>query len=128
MKKTATAPEPSDERPRDDGWRPALALLEQDLRRRGAAEKTRHAYAVDARQFVHWAAAQRLAPDAVTPRLLRRYAAGLDRGGAGAEHRRAQARVAAGAVPHARRARRCWSRTPPTCCRRRAAASGCRAC
>jgi integrase/recombinase XerC/integrase/recombinase XerD len=81
MKKTATPPQPSGERPRDDGWRAALALLDQDLRRRGAAEKTRHAYAVDARQFVHWATAQRLAPDAVTPRLLRRWAAGLTEAG-----------------------------------------------
>lgn len=71
------APEPSAERAPGAGWRSALALLEQDLRRRGAAEKTRHAYAVDAHQFVQWASAQRLAPDAVTPRLLRRYAASL---------------------------------------------------
>jgi site-specific recombinase XerD len=77
MKNTATVSEPSGEGPREDGWRSALALLDQDLRRRGAAEKTRHAYDVDARQFVQWAAAQRLAPDAVTPRLLRRYVAGL---------------------------------------------------
>jgi site-specific recombinase XerD len=81
MKKTATAPEPSGERPREDGWRSALALLEQDLRRRGAAEKTRHAYEVDVRQFARWASAQRLAPGAVTPRLLRRYAAGLTEAG-----------------------------------------------
>jgi site-specific recombinase XerD len=81
MKNTAIAPEPSVERRRDDGWRTALALLEQDLRRRGAAEKTRHAYAVDARQFVHWATAQRLTPDVITPRLLRRYAAGLTEAG-----------------------------------------------
>jgi len=77
MKNTAITPEPSAERPLDAGWRSALALLEQDLRRRGAAEKTRHAYAVDARQFVQWAGSQRLAPTAVTPRLLRRYAASL---------------------------------------------------
>ena len=81
MKKTATAPEPSGERPSDDDWRRALALLEQDLRRRGAAEKTRHAYAVDARQFVLWASAQRLALSGVTPRLLRRYAASLTEAG-----------------------------------------------
>src|SRR6185503_8636321 len=81
MKKTATAPEPSGARPGDDGWRRALVLLEQDLRRRGAAEKTRHAYAVDGRQFVHWVCAQRLAPVDVTPRLLRRYAAELTAAG-----------------------------------------------
>jgi site-specific recombinase XerD len=74
MKKTATVtsePSPS------DPWRRALVLLEQDLRRRGAAEKTRHAYAVDGGQFVQWAAAHRLAPAAVTPKALRRYAASL---------------------------------------------------
>jgi len=77
MKKTAIAPQPSDAPSSADGWRTALALLEQDLRRRGAAEKTRHAYDVDARQFAQWATRQRLAPATVTPRLLRRYAAGL---------------------------------------------------
>jgi site-specific recombinase XerD len=58
-------------------WRRALALLEQDLRRRGAAEKTRHAYAVDGVAFARWADRNRLDPPAVTPRALRRYAAGL---------------------------------------------------
>jgi integrase/recombinase XerC/integrase/recombinase XerD len=67
----ATAP------PAADPWRRALALLEQDLRRRGAAEKTRHAYAVDGEQFVRWAAGRELTPAGVTPRALRRYAAGL---------------------------------------------------
>src|SRR5215217_559354 len=81
MKKMATTAQPSDGQPREDGWRRALALLEQDLRRRGAAEKTRHAYDVDARQFVYWATRQRLAPSAVTPRLLRRWAAGLTEAG-----------------------------------------------
>ncbi|HEX7291898.1 MAG TPA: tyrosine recombinase XerC [Conexibacter sp.] len=81
MKNTAIAPEPIAGQSPADGWRTALALLDQDLRRRGAAEKTRHAYAVDARHFVHWATAQRLTPEAVTPRLLRRYAAGLTEGG-----------------------------------------------
>jgi len=71
----------SDAHPADDGWRRALALLEQDLRRRGAAEKTRHAYAVDTGQFVRWAVAQQLAPGTVTPRILRRYAAGLTEAG-----------------------------------------------
>ena len=68
-------PQPS--APPSDAWRRALHLLEQDLRRRGAAEKTRHAYAVDALQFVRWADRHRLGPADVTPRALRRYAAGL---------------------------------------------------
>jgi site-specific recombinase XerD len=58
-------------------WRRALALLEQDQRRRGAAEKTRHAYAVDAERFARWADRHGLAPAQVTPRALRRYAAAL---------------------------------------------------
>ncbi len=89
MKKTATAVQPSgdsriptrDAPPTDDRWLRALVLLDQDLRRRGAAEKTRHAYAVDAGQFVRWAATQGLLPVAVTPRALRRYAAGLTEAG-----------------------------------------------
>lgn len=56
-------------------------LLDQDLRRRGAAEKTRHAYEVDAGQFARWARAQRLTPAGVTPRALRRFAAGLTEAG-----------------------------------------------
>lgn len=60
-----------------DPWRRALVLLEQDLRRRGAAEKTRHAYAVDGGQFVQWATAHRLTPASITPKALRRYAASL---------------------------------------------------
>ncbi len=39
-----------------DGWRHALLLQEQDLRRRGAAEKTRRAYGIDTGQFARWAA------------------------------------------------------------------------
>ncbi len=81
MKKTAIAAPPSDGQRADDDWRRALALLDQDLRRRGAAEKTRHAYEVDAGQFARWARAQRLAPATVTPRALRRFAAGLTEAG-----------------------------------------------
>jgi integrase/recombinase XerC/integrase/recombinase XerD len=60
-----------------DPWRAALALFDADLRRRGAAEKTRHAYGVDVDQFASWCAAQELAPDAVSTRAMRRYAAAL---------------------------------------------------
>jgi site-specific recombinase XerD len=60
-----------------DLWRRALVLLEQDLRRRGAAEKTRHAYAVDGGQFVRWADRHCLTPASITPKALRRYAASL---------------------------------------------------
>jgi site-specific recombinase XerD len=72
---------PSIERATDaqpsERWRQALTLLEADLRRRGAAEKTRHAYAVDGARFARWADRHGLAPGAVAPRELRRYAAGL---------------------------------------------------
>jgi site-specific recombinase XerD len=60
-----------------DPWRTALALFDADLRRRGAAEKTRHAYGVDVDQFASWCVAQALAPDAVSMRVMRRYAAAL---------------------------------------------------
>src|SRR4051812_9091461 len=76
MKKTPTAAE---DRPREPSpaWRKALRLFDADLRRRGAAEKTRRAYAIDLRQFATWCDAQSLEPTEVTPRTLRRYAATL---------------------------------------------------
>jgi site-specific recombinase XerD len=80
------APEPPsrDERPRRDEppghpepWRAALQLFDADLRRRGAAEKTRRAYGIDIGQFAAWCATQDLDPAEVTARTLRRYAATL---------------------------------------------------
>ena len=58
-------------------WRAVLVRFDEDLRRRGAAEKTRSAYAADLRQFAVWASWQHVEPPAVTHRLLRRYAAAL---------------------------------------------------
>ncbi len=58
-------------------WRAAIARFDEDLRRRGAAEKTRSAYAADLRQFAVWASWQKVEPPAVTHRLLRHYAAAL---------------------------------------------------
>jgi integrase/recombinase XerC/integrase/recombinase XerD len=58
-------------------WREALALFDSDLRRRGAAEKTRRAYGVDLGQFATWSADLELEPAAVTTRILRRYIARL---------------------------------------------------
>ena len=58
-------------------WTEALALLDSDLRRRGAAEKTRRAYGVDLDQFARWCEDQDLTPESVTARSLRRYAAAL---------------------------------------------------
>ena len=69
-------------------WRAALARFDEDLRRRGSAEKTRHAYAADLRQFAAWASIQGIEPTAVTHRALRRYAAALS------ERRSAPATVA----------------------------------
>ena len=82
MKKTPIALEASDD------WHIALARFDEDLRRRGSAEKTRHAYAADLRQFAGWASCQHVEPTAVTHRILRRYAAALS------ERRSAPATVA----------------------------------
>src|SRR5919206_4227342 len=73
------SPTPAEDRPREPSaaWREALRLFEADLRRRGAAEKTRRAYAIDLGQFALWCTAQGVDPADVTPRTLRRYAATL---------------------------------------------------
>src|SRR3982750_3829155 len=75
------SPTPAEDRPPDPEpsapWRAALRLFDADLRRRGAAEKTRRAYAIDLGQFAAWCGAQGLEPAEVTPRTLRRYAATL---------------------------------------------------
>jgi site-specific recombinase XerD len=64
-------------------WREALTLLEQDLRRRDAAARTRRAYGVDLGQFARWASAQGQGPCDVGPKGVRRYIAHLsDRGAA----------------------------------------------
>ena len=63
-------------------WGAALALLDEDLLRRDAAERTRRAYGVDLRQFAGWASAAGLAPEDVGPREVRRYVARLSDGGA----------------------------------------------
>ena len=75
MKKSATEVEPSDD------WAKALSLFDADLRRRGAAEKTRQAYAIDLRGFALWADQRQLLPATVDIRSLRRYAASLSEAG-----------------------------------------------
>jgi integrase/recombinase XerC/integrase/recombinase XerD len=82
MKKTPIELEASED------WRAALVRFDEDLRRRGSAEKTRHAYGADLRQFATWASWQHVEPTAVTHRVLRRYAAALS------ERRSAPATVA----------------------------------
>jgi len=76
MKKSPTEAEDRPPEP-TPAWREAIALFEADLRRRGAAEKTRRAYAIDIGQFALWCGAQGIDPVEVTPRTLRRYAATL---------------------------------------------------
>lgn len=59
-----------------------MRLFDGDLRRRGAADKTRRAYGVDLGQFALWCTNAGLDPEGVTPRALRRYAAALSERGA----------------------------------------------
>src|SRR5947209_5422973 len=69
-------------------WEEALAAFEADLIRRSVAEKTRRAYAIDARELAAWASARELTPLSIDVRQLRRFAAGLS------EHGRAPATIA----------------------------------
>jgi site-specific recombinase XerD len=66
----------------EEAWAEAVALLEEDLRRRDAAEPTRRAYGADLRQFARWASSAGLAPGEVGTREVRRYVARLSEGGA----------------------------------------------
>src|SRR4051794_25418559 len=81
MKKEATTSQASaaaSKGPRlDPAWREALTLFDRDLRRRGAAERTRRAYGADLGQLAAWAGERGIAPEAVDYRTLRRYAAHL---------------------------------------------------
>ena len=58
-------------------WDAALADYDRDLRARGAAERTRRAYAVDLHGFVEWVSPQGLDPGDVRYRDVRRFGAGL---------------------------------------------------
>ncbi len=60
-----------------DAWNAALELLDEDLSRRDAAERTRRAYGIDLGQFARWAIAQELPPERVGPKAVRRYIAQL---------------------------------------------------
>src|SRR5436309_7338973 len=76
MTNTPTAAEDSSQATQPSApWREALAVFGADLRRRGAAEKTRRAYGFDLGQFALWCTSVGLDPDAVDMRALRRYAA-----------------------------------------------------
>jgi site-specific recombinase XerD len=79
----ARAGEADGERPGSPAeWADALALLDADLARRGAAERTRRAYAADLRRFARWATAAGLTPEEIGPREVRRWVARLSEGGA----------------------------------------------
>ena len=56
--------------------------MQDDLRRRDAADRTRRAYGVDLGQFARWATKRGLAPADVGPREVRRYVAALSAQGA----------------------------------------------
>src|ERR671917_556546 len=73
MKNDAIGPNGSDELP--ESWRAAAELLDQDLRRRGAAPGTRRLYATDVEELGRWAARYDLAPAEIDYPWLRRYAA-----------------------------------------------------
>jgi integrase/recombinase XerC/integrase/recombinase XerD len=75
MKNDAIAGNGSDELP--ESWRIAADLLDQDLRRRGAADGTRSIYRTDVEELGRWAARYALAPEEIDYPWLRRYAAQL---------------------------------------------------
>ncbi|HZH24947.1 MAG TPA: tyrosine recombinase XerC [Solirubrobacteraceae bacterium] len=79
MKNEAIAPNGSGELP--TAWCSALELLEQDLRRRGAASGTRALYGTDVEELGLWAARYDLAPEEVDYPWLRRYAAQMSERG-----------------------------------------------
>jgi site-specific recombinase XerD len=61
----------------DNAWEQAIALMQEDLRRRDAALRTRCAYGSDAAQLASWALARGLAPSDLTAKAVRRYIAHL---------------------------------------------------
>lgn len=66
-----------------ESWASALRTFDRDLLRRGAAERTRHAYGTDLGQLAVWGVAHTLAPAELDYHALRRYASSLASGGAG---------------------------------------------
>src|SRR6201991_5233156 len=64
-----------------EAGRDALRLFDADLRRRGAAERTRLAYGTDAAELAAWATANGLSPEQIGYPALRRWAARLSQKG-----------------------------------------------
>jgi site-specific recombinase XerD len=63
-------------------WQDALGLLDADLVRRDAAQRTRRAYRVDIEGFARWACEHELSPPQVESKAVRRYVAHLSELGA----------------------------------------------
>jgi integrase/recombinase XerC/integrase/recombinase XerD len=63
------------------GWRTAMIELDDGLRTRGMAERTRHAYGVDIAQLAAWASRQGLDPEVLDYLAIRRYAGVLSERG-----------------------------------------------
>src|SRR3954471_17055502 len=77
MKNMATAGQAST----PEAWGDALRRFDRELRRRGAAERTRRAYGTDVGELATWASAQGMAPADVDYRVLRRWASRLSERG-----------------------------------------------
>jgi site-specific recombinase XerD len=77
MKNSATGPQAST----SETWADALRRFDRELRRRGAAERTRRAYGTDVGELATWASAQGMMPADVDYRTLRRWAARLSERG-----------------------------------------------
>jgi integrase/recombinase XerC/integrase/recombinase XerD len=77
MRNSAPRPERGAAGDIPERWVPALSGFDRWLAARGMAERTRRAYGLDAGELARWAGAEGAAPDEVTYRLLRRYAAHL---------------------------------------------------
>jgi site-specific recombinase XerD len=80
--RTRSEPAARERPPVSPAWREALAALDQDLRRRDCAPRTRRAYAVDLAQFAVWATERSCDPADVGEKMVRRYVAHLSSEGA----------------------------------------------
>ena len=77
MKNKPMAPDSNGSVSPAPSWQRALALYDADLRRRGAAERTRRAYGSDLGDVAMWCSNAGLDPETVTHTDVRRYAAAL---------------------------------------------------